>query len=94
MLPLCSICAAYSVPSLLFNTVFLLFWAWLLACHTAKALGKDPANTEAGTQLLPVSFTEAFVPAYAHLPIIAATRTLAAGEAWEKRHSSFLPLNC
>lgn len=49
MLPLCSICAACSVPSLLFNTVFLLFWARLLACHTAKALGKDPANKEAGT---------------------------------------------
>lgn len=44
--------------------------------------------------LLSVSFTEALVPAYAHLPIIAGTRHLVVGEAWKKRHFSVCSFNC
>lgn len=52
----------------MFSAVFLLFWACLFACRTARALGRDPASKEADQTLLPASFTEAFLPAYALLP--------------------------
>lgn len=72
--------------------LFPLYLAWLLSCRAGRALGRDPAKEEIGTDL--VVCDELYWSICASVSAIATAGKFAVEEAWKKRRFSVLCLNC